>query len=174
VCVCVCVYVWTNVWFLYRLFLQQKTMLLSWYWTLLHLEGRFRVGWENSLFLKHVSIFYSCTVHIPSWVIESAPESESCLVGMSLKRWNQRLNVAFSDSLSIFEKLLLSQRSVQRLIFCTPFRTGILSHIKDRYFDLEPLHLIISVGQFSLFQWEPFKGFSLVLRMRTRGFHINW
>jgi hypothetical protein len=65
-------------------------------------------------FLEACVCFYSCTVHIPSWVIERALESESCLVGC-------HQNVETNVECSIFRqfidiwKITPSQRSVQRL-----------------------------------------------------------
>jgi hypothetical protein len=115
--------------------------------------------WRKFSFLEaYVSIFVHVQFHIPSWVIESALESESCLVVCYQNIETNVENVAFSDSLSVFEKFAPSQRSVQRLSSVLHLEVEFLSHIKDRYFDLEaPPHVIISVGQFSLFQREPLR-----------------
>lgn len=152
-CVCVCVnqclvFVWVIP--------STKDYVAKWVLDFASFRREIQSWLRKFSFLQACFCFYSCTVHIPSWVIESALESESCLVVC-------HQNVETNGECSIFRqfiniwKIILSQRSVQKVIFCGPFRSEILSHIKDRYFDLEASHVRISVGQFSHFQWEPLK-----------------
>jgi len=114
--------------------------------------GREIQSWLRKFsFLEACFCFYSCTVHIPSWVRERALESESCLVGC---HQNVETNVECTHFQTVYRYLknYYISKKCAKVIFCAPFRSGILSHIKDRYFDLEALHVIISVRQFSLFQ----------------------